>query len=101
MGRRDAGGEHEHRDDGRAEGRGQPEVVTGGGGSHQAARPTDPVNGIVTSKTAASAAPLRRRRRCSAAPGSTWQLGYRTRTTPPTPAPRPGQERTPPRTGAR
>src|ERR1039458_9957100 len=34
-GRRDPGGEHEHRDDSRAEGRGQPEVVTAGGGSRQ------------------------------------------------------------------
>src|SRR5580693_10757178 len=34
-GRRDPGGEHEHRDDRRAEGRGQPEVVTAGGGARQ------------------------------------------------------------------
>jgi hypothetical protein len=64
-------------------------------------RPADPVNQIVTSKTAASEGPLRRRRRWSPAPGSTWQPGQRMRTTPPTPAPRPGRERTPPATGAR
>ena len=34
-------------------------------------RPADPVNGIVTSKTAAPEGQLRRRRRCSPAPGST------------------------------
>src|ERR1022692_4029795 len=64
-------------------------------------RPADPVNEIVTSETAASQRQLRRRRRWTPAPGSTWQLGQGTRTTPSTPAPRPGQERTPPRTGAR
>src|SRR5450755_2681522 len=41
-----------------------------------AARPADPVNGIVTSKTAASSqGPLRRRRRWTPAPGSTWHFG--------------------------
>ena len=38
-------------------------------------RPADPVNGIVTSKTAAPEGQLRRRRRCSPAPGSTWHSG--------------------------
>src|ERR1017187_3483829 len=38
-------------------------------------QPTDPVNGIVTSRTAASAGQLRRRRRWSPAPGSTWHSG--------------------------
>ena len=72
-------------------------------GSPRPGRPpaADPVNGIVTSKTAASRRPLRRRRRRSPAPGSTWHSGWRTRTTRPTPAPRSGQERTPPATGAR
>src|ERR1039457_6817734 len=64
-------------------------------------RPADPVNEIVTSKTAASTGPLRRRRRWTPPPWTTWQVGQGTRTTPPTPSPRPGQERTPPRTGAR
>jgi Transposase len=64
-------------------------------------RPADPVNEIVTSKTAASQGQLRRRRRWTPAPWSTWHSGWRTRTTRPTPAPRSGQERTPPATGAR
>jgi hypothetical protein len=64
-------------------------------------RPADPVNEIVTSGTAAPQGPLRRRRRWISAPWTTWHSGWRTRTTRPTPAPRSGQERTPPRTGAR
>src|SRR5271165_366999 len=64
-------------------------------------RPADPVNEIVTSETAAPWRPLRRRWRWTPAPWTTWQLGQGTRTTPSTPSPRPGQERTPPRTGAR
>ena len=54
-------------------------------------RPADPVNEIVTPETAASAGPLRRRRRCSPAPGSTWHFGWRTRTT--RPHQRPGQDK--------
>jgi hypothetical protein len=38
-------------------------------------RQADPVNEIVTSKTAASKGPLGRRRRWSPAPGSTWHSG--------------------------
>src|SRR5664279_81436 len=107
-----AGPPHHDRENAGAAGRGQQRKHPGvlpkwrdqrvrtGRRNHR--RTADPVNEIVTSKTAAPQGPLRRRRRrWISAPWTTWRSGWRTRTTRPTPAPQSGQERTPPRTGAR